>query len=420
MNILEEEKIAYMANIISIALKDGILSPKEISALEEFRNIYGLKKAHYTSAYKVAENPSFRLVYIGNFGVQVNNLSDMLYLAHIDGEFSGDESNELENYSKNIGLTKEQFSKMIKEAESASDSFKSQIECPKCKTTNESTAKFCKNCGFQLTNSSPDPIKIEFEIPKEGYSIEFSESTSSNFPLVLQIAKSAPIFESALRNKKNWYLASWPKSDFGNVFKLASGLSGLKNKRFYINGTEELWDTSFGFLWCFNNRNQAYQPDLYCFGKEDNRINPWGCTQIRMDWTEWADWFSYGKFIPTSKNSYQWKFDKERIMHEVNQNLHRVRMCPSIKFNFIQAILDHLPDVIDLENNKDWDYKTSFSESPGAIKIVEKGGSGFFKYENAYYSDGVKPKGFNFLKTLIEKSAKSSKEALPSIEHIIG
>jgi hypothetical protein len=153
----------------------------------------------------------------------------MLYIAHVDGEFSESELNELEIFSKSIGLKNEQFQKMVKESESASDSFNQEIECTKCKTINESTAKFCKNCGFQLTNSTPETIKIEFEIPKEGYSIEFSESTSSNFQTILQIAKSAPKFEAALRSKKNWYLASWSISQFDEVLKTSASLFVMCN-----------------------------------------------------------------------------------------------------------------------------------------------------------------------------------------------
>jgi len=216
-------------------------------------------------------------------------------------------------------------------------------------------------------------------------------------------------------------LASWSIADFNEVFKLISALSGLKNRRFYINGIEETWESSFGFLWCYNNRNQAYQPDLYCFGKDNNRINPWGCIQIQMDWVESADWFSYGKFIENGKNSFIWKIDKQRILHEVNQNLHRVRMCPSIRFNFIQSLLDHLPETIDLKINKNWEYKVSYNESPGAIRIIEKNKCKIFGFENddEYYSDGVKPKGFNYLKQLVKSCAKESKEIIPAIEQFM-
>lgn len=119
MKLTDQEKTAYMANLVHISQIDGVISPKETSLLEEFRNIHGLKKPLYNSACKVAENPSFKLVYVGNFGVQVNILSEMLYLAHIDGDFCEKESKVLESFSDGIGLTKDQFLKMIKEAESS-------------------------------------------------------------------------------------------------------------------------------------------------------------------------------------------------------------------------------------------------------------------------------------------------------------
>jgi len=80
------------------------------------------------------------------------------------------------------------------------------------------------------------------------------------------------------------------------VIKLAGLLSGLKNKKCYLDGEELDWDTLFGFVWCAGEREKAYRPIEYCFGKASKQLNPWGCIQAHMDWTEWANWFSYGRF----------------------------------------------------------------------------------------------------------------------------
>lgn len=417
MNFSEEEKIAYISNLIHIALRDNFLSPKELTVLEEIKKNLGIKKQQYNMAYKIAENPSYKLNVFGTFSKQILNLSDMLYLSHIDGDFSKDEKESIISFAEKIGLTEKLLQKMIKEAEISSEGFKNNIECPKCKIENESKARFCTNCGSQLSKSNIEIIKTEFNIPSTGFAIEFAESTGSSFPLALEVAKQAPIFESVLKNKKNWYLAVWQQDQFSDVIKLAENLSGLRNKKYYLNGKEENWESGFGFLWCYKNRENSFEPEMYCFGKDDNRINPWGCQQIHLDWTEWSRWFSFGKYISNGKN-YIWQFDKEKILHELNQNLHKVRMCPYIKQNLIQAILDNFPLTVNVELDKDWSYKRAYEEVPGAIKVIEKSDSEYFGYENEYYSDGVRPIGFNYLKKLLQESfnnANMDKELLKKL-----
>src|SRR5207247_1533742 len=86
--------------------------------------------------------------------------------------------------------------------------------------------------------------------------------------------------------------------------------------------------------------NAAFSLTKVCFGKDENRINPWGCKQARMDWNEWSSWFSYGRWeqsgIINKRNV--WVFDKERIRHDLATNLHRFRFCPYLNHNFVDAV----------------------------------------------------------------------------------
>src|SRR5207253_8691688 len=111
------------------------------------------------------------------------------------------------------------------------------------------------------------------------------------------------------------------------------------------------------------------------------------------DWTEWAQWFSYGEFKQTGvlKEGYVWIFDKDRIRHEVNTNLHRYRYCPYLRLGLVDAVLSALPDQVEVKRGGPWQYSRAYQESPGSIKIVQIEQSAGFEYKDEYFADGVRP-----------------------------
>jgi hypothetical protein len=187
---------------------------------------------------------------------------------------------------------------------------------------------------------------------------------------------------------------------------LVEALSGMRNRRVYFDGVEKQWDEVFGFAWCAAQRATAYRPVEYCFGKEENRINPWGCKQAQMDWTGWAGWFSYGRWekVGFIGKKVQWRFDKERIRHELATNLFRFRFCPYLRKELAEAVLRHLPDTVLPESDANWQYNRQYEEVPGAIKVVEEERSDGFLYKNEFWSDGVRPKGLRVLADILSKA----------------
>ena len=75
--------------------------------------------------------------------------------------------------------------------------------------------------------------------------------------------------------------------------RMAKALSGIRNRAIYKDGQQMEWDEVFEPFGTQTNESRL-SPGQYCFGKDENRINPWGCKQARMDWTEWSSWFSLG------------------------------------------------------------------------------------------------------------------------------
>lgn len=407
----DSDHIIYLANITTIANLDAVLTPLEVAALDEIRIKIGGKKSSFNSARKAVESHTYTLSKCGDFACQVNNIADMLYISLVDGELSENELSIITKFSDDVGLTSQQLDFMINEATTRINKLTLKVICPKCANESVAQTKFCPNCGTPLSNQIDETVKTDFQIPVNGYTIEFAESTAANFAKAMEIAKAAPVFESCVRMKKTWYLASWSEDSFLEVTKLAQALSGIRNRRYYHNGIEKLWDEVFSFVWCLGQRNISYIPVEYCFGKNMNRLNPWGCWQSNLDWNEWARWFSYGQFRKEGilKNTIIWSFDKDKIRHELMTNIHRFNHCPFIRSELFEAVLKALPDNIEIPPSSGWKYSKIYEEVPGSIKITEVDKSSGFEYKQEYYADGLRPSGLAVLKQVLEKAFTEAK-----------
>jgi hypothetical protein len=407
----EQDQLAYLANAISIANADSSLSPKETAAIEEIRVAIGAKKSVLTSAMKAATSSGYTPAKVGSFALQVSNAADMLYIAFVDGELNANARNVVTAFCKKVGLTQEQLNLMAKEAIARSNITQIKEKCPSCRAELLANAKFCPSCGKPTGEVETAPASTEFQIPIEGYAIEFCESTAVSFPDALKQAKDSPTFASLVRSKKVWYCATWRKDKFEAAYKVAQHLGGVRNKKAYLDGHVIPWEDLFGFISCAEERSASYRPTEFCFGKDENRLNPWGCKLSQMDWTAWSRWFSYGKFVRSGvlTSKYVWVFDKERIKHELMANLRRSRYCPFIRLRLLDAVLHFLPEQVDAASDKNWEYSRIYEEVPGAIKIVEAKKDEWGDTErNEYFADGVRPKGLGILQDLLTIAFKGA------------
>jgi len=406
MILTDQEQLIYLANVIYLARLDRTLSPRELAAIEEVRSALGAKKRIFNAAMKAAESETYSPAKAGSFATQVTNLADMLYVCVLDGELEEHEATIVKNFCNQTGVTEIQLDLMVGEAISQVERTTLSVSCPSCSCAVSGAVKFCPNCGTPLGKADAEAVKVAFEIPSGGYAIEFCESSASGFQTALEFARSAPSFSNCVRSKKTWHLASWPEDAFVQMTQLAQLLSGIRNRKCYHNGAEVPWDELFGFAWCARARDAAYRPVEYCFGRDENRVNPWGCKQARMDWMEWAQWFSYGQFKRTGilKGGYLWVFDKARIRHEVMSNLHRFRYCPYLRLSLVDAVLRVLPDEVEVTPRGPWKYSRAYEETPGCIKVVEIEQSGDLEFKSEYFADGVRPKALGILEEVLKKA----------------
>jgi hypothetical protein len=402
----DSDKVAYLANVLMVAFADNTLSPRESAALEEIRKSVDAKKSHLATAQKNVESGGYTMSRAGSFADQVRNLEDILFVALSDSELDPKESQLVSDYCQLIGVYQDQLDKIIADSSRRCDSSSHSILCPSCSSPAAAQARFCPGCGKALTASEGDSVQVGFDISQTGYAIEFAESSAGGFSTALQIARDTGRMQTVTRNKKTWHMTTFDARDFASMVPLAAALSGMRNRRVVLDGQELPWDQVFGFTWCAAQRAGAYRPLEYCFGKDENRFNPWGCKQARLDWSEWAPWLSYGHWKKSGilGRNYVFVFDKQRISHEVAAALFRVRFCPHLRSQLAEAVIRHLPDEVEVTEKGDWKFNQVFEEVPGAIKVVERSGSGDFSYTNEYYSDGVRPRGLGALAAIMKRA----------------
>jgi hypothetical protein len=399
------DPIPFLANIILVALTDGSLSGSENAQLEAIRSELNFKKGDFTKAIKMVEQGGYQLTPVGRFADQVKNLECILRVAYANDELDAQGGELVTAFCQSIGIYQDQLDKLVTEV--LATLANADKVCTSCGSAVSKDAQFCPKCGAALA-ASDESIKLNFEIPSHGISIEFADSTAASFSKALELAKSSDNYQTCQKLKKTWHLAIYNSGLISDALPLAEALSGIRNRRAFLQGTETAWDELFGFTWCTSQRSTAYRPMEYCFGKDENRINPWGCKQARMDWVEWSDWFSYGHWEKGGMMGPKvlWRFDKDRIRHELATRLFRFRFCPFMNTNLSEAILRLLPDTVAPEKEKNWKYNQNYEEIPGAIKVIVKEGTGNFAYTNEFWSDGVRPVGHRVLAEILSAAFK--------------
>lgn len=116
MLLQQEQQIAYLGNVVFLAFSDGSASSLELAALEEVRAGIGARKSTMETALKIARDGAFAPILVGGFADQVNNLSDMLYVAIVDGDLSETEKKIISGMSRDIGLSQEQTLALTRDA----------------------------------------------------------------------------------------------------------------------------------------------------------------------------------------------------------------------------------------------------------------------------------------------------------------
>lgn len=392
-------------NLVAMAFADGKLTADEDEFLEKKRKLYKIKKQEHKKLVKEAQKQEVEIKLEGTFVEKVQNLHDMIYLAFLDGELSDEERQHLTAMSQELKLRQEHISAIVQDARKQIESMSGEGTCPSCKALMPPASKFCPSCGASISDKPKDKkvlVEKPEPVPSTGITVEFLFSSSGSFEQAVQEAKKAETFRMFGEGKQAVYRMNYPRKEIERFLPLLEYLKGWRKRKVYVDGELQQWDSVFAFTWCFFQREAAYRSHEYCFFGMNNTLNIWGCTQARLDFADYTDLFKMGSF----KDARTFVFNKERIRHDLQNNLFPYRFCPALNFDLVEAVIREFPDVIDPQKDKNWGYRETYHGSDvGCLRLVRKDP---YLGEQEVLVDGVKPGsahvGLDILRSAVKKA----------------
>lgn len=188
MLLSDEDKVFYLGNVLLIALADKNISPQEGAVLDQIRKGIGAKKNQLNVARKMVEAESYTFRKTDSFSDQIHNLEDMLSVALVDSDLSEHDLVLVKQYCRLVGIYEDQLDTIISETSRRYDALLDATLCPACSKSVPSDARFCPSCGKTIARVETTTASEVFQIPREGYALEFCESTSGGFMAALEIA----------------------------------------------------------------------------------------------------------------------------------------------------------------------------------------------------------------------------------------
>lgn len=290
----------------------------------------------------------------------------------------------------------------------------SEIKCSNCNFLNEPNSRFCQECGTNLSvqkeketkinSKEPEVELIIVPIPDFGITIEFNYSSSQTFEFALIEAKKFDSFVEFGEGKKAIYRVTIAEDQIELLDNLVENMKGWRNRRVYHNGEKVLWDSIFSYKWCYDQRKKSYKPEYYCFGYENNyEFNLWGCIQSRLGFSENSELFTYGEWL---NNKADWKFDKERISHNLEKNIYQYRFCPVMNLELIKDVIDAFPEKVNPANDKNWKFVRNWRSEEG-LKVITND----YGYKEENYMNGAAPTN---MKNFVNEISKKINRKLPT------
>lgn len=231
--------------------------------------------------------------------------------------------------------------------------------CDKCDAPIPEGANFCPECADPVTEEDYEAEPSQETGPSE-IQIEFGYSTSSRYEDAVELAQKIPTYKAEGEDSDITHKVTLETSDVALASSLWDLISNWQSARMTIDGegvTKR--DLTYGALGCYQSRQEAYNPQEYCYGENERQHNLWGCHQIGLPLIWRRDgWMTWGEFDDQNR----WHWDKDRIRHELEKGLHEYRWCPVLDREEVLGVVEALPDGINPERNPNWNYVKDWAE----------------------------------------------------------
>jgi hypothetical protein len=264
----------------------------------------------------------------------------------------------------------------------------SVLTCDKCGGLINEESKFCPHCGDPVTEADT-PVTAVVSSNVAQVELSFGKSTSASYEQAVKIASNIPSYETSGEGKALLHTVVLPMTEVELIINLWELVGSWKSSRMLINGQPVTKKTLvYKCVGCFRERLKSYNKEQYCYGEHHYDLNIWGCKQLQMPLNHWGGgWLEYGSMT----KSGVWVFDKKRIKHELEHQLHENSLCPVLDPAKVLQTLDSLPDRIDPKKDADWEYDTRYEKVKGAYKDVAVGVKPVVKRVTRYVLGDYRP-----------------------------
>ena len=235
-------------------------------------------------------------------------------------------------------------------------------------TGNSNSSELNGRCEVVPQESAPSVSKHPTQ---PTVTIEFGRSSSANYALAVEIARKNPTYSEKGSGKDIRHSVTFEFDSFDSIRELFELVGRWKNTTFTIDGRMLPASKAFAVLACYSERCRAFNPEEYCFGRDDANDyndNDLGCRHCGINPYGWLGLKGFG----TMQADGVFVVDKNRIIHEVSKNLEDYLWCPALNPKRIEQRLKQIPDTIDPRRNRQWEYVTELEEDKQIAVAVRK------------------------------------------------
>lgn len=447
------EKVAYIANVLTIAGADDVVTLQEKLVIKRIIKKIQADSSVVEEATRLIASGDYKLKPLGTPRQRSANIEDMIMVALADGKLSPSEIKPIEKITDLLGYVQADMDMMVKRAQAGlkrivkSETAKRTVKKPEPRRT---TSRKARKGSFQHVKpretmrtprparartlperqpaepektrpvipamekketlkpaqqpqpSSPPKPEKRFQPPDIGIMIEFCSSSSPLLTRDLRAFESADESGDYEWQGEKWHYGIWLTDSPDALASTSITVSKLPRRRVHINGVETPWNRVFGFCACARMKAMSEHPAEYCFGLGSDELNTWGCRKADMNWSAAGEWFVCGAF----KSEDVYIFDKEEIAKRLQENLGPYQFCPHLNWSYIQSAMDAMPGKVKVWGR--WQFRETDTPGKGAVSRNIRRSVHGCTYTDNRLVEGVVPVGIRGGLKIIRQAVKNS------------